>query len=146
MSSKGGVHALTRSLARELGPEVRVNAVSPGAVEWPEAELPQEVRDAIVAETALKRRGSPEDVARMVRGVRTAPRLFGYQGAPTADVAALEDVLARVSVMADDLPELASLELYPVTVAERGASVLHAQLRLHPAARRKDALHRALPE
>ncbi|MBO0610677.1 bifunctional acetate--CoA ligase family protein/GNAT family N-acetyltransferase [Myceligenerans salitolerans] len=86
------------------------------------------------------------DVARMVRGVRTAPRLFGYQGAPTADVAALEDVLSRVSVMADDLPELASLELYPVTVAEHGASVLHATVRLRPAGRRTDPLRRSLPE
>ena len=85
------------------------------------------------------------DVARMVRGVRAAPRLFGYQGAPTADVAALEDVLARVSVMAEDLPELASLELYPVAVAEHGAAVLHASVRLRPAERRTDALRRALP-
>ncbi|MFD7023974.1 GNAT family N-acetyltransferase [Promicromonospora sukumoe] len=85
------------------------------------------------------------DVARMVRGVRAAPRLFGYQGAPAADVAALEDVLARVSVMAEDLPELASVELYPVAVAERGASVLHATIRLRPAERRTDALRRALP-
>ena len=85
------------------------------------------------------------DVARMVRGVRAAPRLFGYQGAPAADAAALEDVLARVSVMAEDLPELASLELYPVAVAERGASVLHASIRLRPAERRTDALRRALP-
>jgi acyl-CoA synthetase (NDP forming)/RimJ/RimL family protein N-acetyltransferase len=85
------------------------------------------------------------DVARMVRGVRAAPRLFGYQGAPAADVAALEDVLARVSVMAEDLPELASLELYPVAVAERGAAVLHAAIRLRPAERRTDALRRALP-
>ncbi|MCP2265691.1 Acyl-CoA synthetase (NDP forming) [Promicromonospora thailandica] len=84
------------------------------------------------------------DVARMVRGVRAAPRLFGYQGAPAADVAALEDVLARVSVMADDLPELASLELYPVAVAEHGASVLHATIRLRPAERRTDAPRRAL--
>lgn len=86
------------------------------------------------------------DVARMVRGVRTAPRLFGYQGAPAADVAALEDVLARVSVMADDFPELASLELYPVTVADRGARVLHATISLHPATRRTDSLRRSLPE
>jgi acyl-CoA synthetase (NDP forming)/RimJ/RimL family protein N-acetyltransferase len=85
------------------------------------------------------------DVARMVRGVRAAPRLFGYQGAPAADVAALEDVLARVSVMAEDLPELASLELYPVAVAEHGASVLHAAIRLRPAERRTDAPRRALP-
>ncbi|WP_369375611.1 GNAT family N-acetyltransferase [Promicromonospora sp. Populi] len=86
------------------------------------------------------------DVARMVRGVRAAPRLFGYQGAPAADVAALEDVLARVSVMAEDLPELASLELYPVAVAEQGASVLHARIRLRLAERRTDAPRRALPE
>nr|WP_108494662.1 GNAT family N-acetyltransferase [Promicromonospora sp. AC04] len=85
------------------------------------------------------------DVARMVRGVRAAPRLFGYQGAPAADVEALEDVLARVSVMAEDLPELASLELYPVAVAEQGASVLHATIRLRPAERRTDAPRRALP-
>nr|WP_275001751.1 GNAT family N-acetyltransferase [Promicromonospora iranensis] len=85
------------------------------------------------------------DVARMVRGVRAAPRLFGYQGAPAADVDALEDVLARVSVMAEDLPELASLELYPVAVAEHGASVLHATVRLRPAERRTDAPRRALP-
>lgn len=85
------------------------------------------------------------DVARMVRGVRAAPRLFGYQGVPAADVAALEDVLARVSVMADDLPELASLELYPVVVAEHGASVLDATVRLRAAERRTDAPRRALP-
>jgi len=85
------------------------------------------------------------DVARMVRGVRAAPRLFGYQGAPAADVGALEDVLARVSVMAEDLPELASLELYPVAVAEHGASVLHASIRLRTAERRTDAPRRALP-
>jgi acyl-CoA synthetase (NDP forming) len=85
------------------------------------------------------------DVAGMVRTVRAAPRLFGYGGTPPVDVDALEDVLARVSVMADDLPELASLELYPVVVAESGVSVLHAAARLRPAARRADALRRALP-
>lgn len=84
------------------------------------------------------------DVARMVRSVRAAPRLFGYEGAPRADVGALEDVLARVSVLADDLPEVASLELYPVVVAERGAAVLHATVRLRTA-QRADALRRALP-
>ncbi|CAM3727265.1 GNAT family N-acetyltransferase [Isoptericola cucumis] len=85
------------------------------------------------------------DVAGMVRSVRAAPRLFGYGGAPPADTAALEDVLARVSVMADDLPELAALELYPVVVGPAGASVLHASVRLRPAQQRADALRRALP-
>ncbi|MCK9793364.1 GNAT family N-acetyltransferase [Isoptericola sp. 4D.3] len=85
------------------------------------------------------------DVAAMVRTVRAAPRLFGYGGAPAADIDALEDVLARVSVMADDLPELASLELYPVVVGSTGVSVLHATVRLRSAAQRADAPRRALP-
>ncbi|GII98007.1 acyl-CoA synthetase (NDP forming) [Sediminihabitans luteus] len=84
------------------------------------------------------------DVAAMVRAVRAAPRLFGYEGAPVADVAALEDLVARVSVMADDLPELRSLELYPVVVADRGAAVLTARVTLAPSSR-TDALRRALP-
>jgi acyl-CoA synthetase (NDP forming)/RimJ/RimL family protein N-acetyltransferase len=85
------------------------------------------------------------DISALVSTVRAAPRLYGYGGTPPADVDALEDVLARVAVMADDLPELASLELYPVVVAEHGASVLHAAVRLRPAGRRADALRRALP-
>ncbi|MCA5893904.1 GNAT family N-acetyltransferase [Isoptericola sp. NEAU-Y5] len=85
------------------------------------------------------------DVSAMVRTVRTAPRLFGYGGAPPVDIDALEDVLARVSVMADDLPELAALELYPVIVGAEGTSIVHASVRLRPAARRADALRRALP-
>ncbi|WP_029253563.1 GNAT family N-acetyltransferase [Paraoerskovia marina] len=84
------------------------------------------------------------DVATIVRSVRAAPRLFGYRGAPVSDVAALEDLVARVSVMADDLPELRSLELYPVVVAERGATVLSARLTVAPA-HRADTLRRALP-
>ncbi|WP_245885726.1 GNAT family N-acetyltransferase [Xylanimonas oleitrophica] len=85
------------------------------------------------------------DVHDLVRSVRAAPRLFGYQGAPHADVGALEDVAARVSVLADDLPELAALELYPVVAAEHGATVLHATARLRPATERRDPLRRVLP-
>ena len=85
------------------------------------------------------------DVAAMVRTVRAAPRLFGYGGAPPADIDAVEDVLARVSVLADDLPELASLELYPVVAGSAGVSVLHAVVRLRSAPQRADAPRRALP-
>ena len=85
------------------------------------------------------------DVHDLVRRVRAAPRLFGYRGAPLADVGAIEDVVARVAVLADDLPEVASLELYPVVVAERGASVLHASVRLKRSVERADPLRRALP-
>jgi pteridine reductase len=64
--AKAGLIMLTRSLARELGPHVRVNAVAPGPVLWPEDGLDSELQAKIVAGTALKRPGSPEDVARTV--------------------------------------------------------------------------------
>ncbi|NDO89041.1 GNAT family N-acetyltransferase [Cellulosimicrobium composti] len=84
------------------------------------------------------------DVAAMVRSVRAAPRLFGYMGTHAVATAALEDVLARVSVLADDLPEVRSLELYPVVVSEHDAAVLSARVTLADA-QRADALRRALP-
>ena len=64
--AKAGVIMLTRSLARELGPSVRVNAVAPGPVMWPEDGMDRELQARIVDKTALKRPGSPEDVARAV--------------------------------------------------------------------------------
>jgi pteridine reductase len=64
--AKAGLIMLTRALARELGPRVRVNAVAPGPVLWPEDGLDTELQAKIVAGTALKRPGSPEDVARTV--------------------------------------------------------------------------------
>jgi acyl-CoA synthetase (NDP forming) len=84
------------------------------------------------------------DVAELVRSVRAAPRLFGYRGLPPADVAALEDVIARVSVLAADHPEVRTLELHPVVVSERGAAVLSARLEL-AAASRTDTSRRSLP-
>ena len=62
--AKAGLSMLTMSLAKELGPDVRVNGIAPGAILWPEAELPQATRDKIIGETALGRCGSPEDIAR----------------------------------------------------------------------------------
>ncbi len=64
--AKAGLIMLTKSLARELGPQVRVNAIAPGPVMWPEGGVDAALRDEIVARTALKRIGSPEDVARAV--------------------------------------------------------------------------------
>ena len=84
------------------------------------------------------------DLADLVRSIRAAPRLFGYRGLPPADVAALEDVIARASVMALDLPELRSLELHPVVVAERGVAVLSVRVQLEDASRPDDA-RRSLP-
>ena len=65
-AAKAGLAMLTRSLARELGPQVRVNGVAPGPVLWPEGEMPAALRDDIISRTALKRPGSPEDIAKAV--------------------------------------------------------------------------------
>jgi pteridine reductase len=61
--AKAGLAMLTRSLAKDLGPEIRVNGVSPGAILWPEAGMPDKVRQTIIKEIALKREGEPEDIA-----------------------------------------------------------------------------------
>ena len=59
--AKAGLAMMTKSLARELGPEIRVNGVSPGPILWPESG--QMNQDAITDATALKRCGTPEDIA-----------------------------------------------------------------------------------
>jgi pteridine reductase len=74
--SKAGLIMLTRSLARELGPRVRVNAVSPGAVLWGEQRDPG-YEAAILNKTALKRAGTPEDVAQAVHFLLEAPYVTG---------------------------------------------------------------------
>ncbi|RPI14251.1 MAG: pteridine reductase [Lysobacterales bacterium] len=63
-AAKAGLAMLTRSLARELGPEIRVNGIAPGPVLWPERDLDPQLKREIVAKTALERVGSPEDIAR----------------------------------------------------------------------------------
>lgn len=63
-AAKAALVMLTRSLARELGPEIRVNAIAPGPVLWPENGVDEELRQRIVARTALKRSGSADDVAK----------------------------------------------------------------------------------
>ncbi len=65
-SAKAGLVMLTRSLARELGPEVRVNAVAPGAILWPE-DMGDKMRAKILAKVPLERAGEPQDIARAVR-------------------------------------------------------------------------------
>ncbi|SDD03650.1 Acyl-CoA synthetase (NDP forming) [Sanguibacter gelidistatuariae] len=85
------------------------------------------------------------DVAQMVRSIRAAPRLFGYKGLPEADASAIEDLIGRVCELAENHPDVQSLELYPVVVAERGATVLSARITVG-AANRKDGLRRALPD
>jgi len=60
--AKAGLAMLTLSLAKELGPGVRVNAIAPGAILWPDAEMPTSTRDKILSEIVLGRAGSPDDI------------------------------------------------------------------------------------
>lgn len=63
-SAKAGLAMLTRALARELGPEIRVNGIAPGPVLWPEVDMEAELKREIIDKTALKRHGTPQDIAR----------------------------------------------------------------------------------
>lgn len=65
-AAKAGLIMLTKALAKELGPRVRVNAVSPGAILWPEHQ-PEYKKEQIISRTVLKRMGKPEDIASAVR-------------------------------------------------------------------------------
>ena len=65
--AKAGLVGLTRSLARELAPEVRVNAIAPGPILWPDEEVFDELaRQRIISHTPLKREGAPDDIAKAV--------------------------------------------------------------------------------
>jgi pteridine reductase len=78
--AKSGLVALTKSLAQEMAPQIRVNAVAPGVIVWPEGEAWQdaEQRKHIVAHTLLKREGEPDDIAKAVRFlIADAPYITG---------------------------------------------------------------------
>jgi len=76
--AKAGLAALTRSLAIELAPEVRVNGVAPGAILWPESgHFDNPERQRIVATTPLGRTGDPEDIAQAVHFLVSAPFVTG---------------------------------------------------------------------
>ena len=76
--TKAGLAALTRSLALELAPRVRVNGVAPGAIAWPEDGQFEDVERArIIATTPLGRIGSPDDIARAVHFLACAPYVTG---------------------------------------------------------------------
>jgi len=67
-SAKAGLAGLTRALAIDLAPQVRVNGVAPGAIIWPEDDsFSQAERDTIIARTPLQRAGTPGDIARTVK-------------------------------------------------------------------------------
>jgi pteridine reductase len=79
--AKAGLVTLTKSLAHELGPEVRVNAVAPGPVQWPEnnPQFDEVYRQRVINQTLLKRVGEAEDVAKAVKFLVTdAPFITGH--------------------------------------------------------------------
>jgi pteridine reductase len=76
--AKAGLAALTRALALELAPKVRVNGVAPGAIAWPDdGQFETVERNRILATTPLGRLGSPEDIAQAVHFLACAPYITG---------------------------------------------------------------------
>jgi pteridine reductase len=61
--AKAGLIMFTKSMARELAPEIRVNGIAPGAIMWPEEQHYEGMHQEIISRTALKREGSPQDIA-----------------------------------------------------------------------------------
>jgi acetate---CoA ligase (ADP-forming) len=84
------------------------------------------IKDIAVRITPL----SDRDADEMVRSLKTFPLLDGYRGAAKADVAALEDVMLRISVMVEGHAEIAELDCNPVLVGQDGAIVVDARVRL----------------
>jgi acyl-CoA synthetase (NDP forming) len=84
------------------------------------------------------------DAGELVRGLRTSPLLFGYRGAEPANVRALEDLLLRVARFAEQVPEVAELDLNPVMVSHKDVIAVDVKLRLEPHAPRPELAARRL--
>jgi len=84
------------------------------------------------------------DVTDLISSVKAAPLLDGYRGAAVADRAALADLIARVSVMADRQPDVVSLEINPVLARPGGVDVLGVEIVVAPSTKRTDAERRAM--
>jgi acyl-CoA synthetase (NDP forming) len=102
---------------RQFGPVVACGA---GGV------LVELIKDVSVRLTPL----SPREARSMIDELRTAPLLTGYRGGPGRDVAALADVIVRVGALVDDFPQIQELDLNPVLVHTRGATVVDARVRI----------------
>ena len=75
--SKAALTAMTKALARDLAPDVRVNGVAPGAILWPDAGKSEASQQAVIERTPLKRTGSPDDIASAVLWLLEAPFVTG---------------------------------------------------------------------
>ncbi len=87
---------------------------------------------------------SATDVRDFIRSPRASLKLFGYQGLPAVDVAALEDLAARLARLKDEHPEIALVEFNPVLAGPEGARILAAEVWIGNAAQRTDSARRAM--
>ncbi len=71
-----------------------------------------------------------EDASDLIGAIKAAPLLMGHRGTPAADLAALRDALLRISQLADDLPQVAELDLNPVIARPDGAFAVDARVRV----------------
>ncbi|WP_284976052.1 GNAT family N-acetyltransferase [Arthrobacter sp. efr-133-TYG-104] len=87
---------------------------------------------------------STVDLHDVIRSPRASRKLFGYQGLPAVDVAALEDIAARLAKLKDDHPGIALVEFNPVLAGASGAAILGAEVWIGNAAQRTDSARRAM--
>ena len=97
----------------------------------PAAALPHRLTTAVPGRLAPI---TDADAHEMIRELRSAPPLLGYRGAAPADVAAVEDLLQRIGTLADEIPEIAELDLNPVIVRTDGLLTVDAKIRVTPSA------------
>jgi acyl-CoA synthetase (NDP forming) len=89
--------------------------------------------DVLADRTARLTPLTDTDSSAMIRSIHAAPLLLGHRGAEAADLAALQDLLLRVARLADDLPEVAELDLNPVIARPDGSHVVDARVHVRPA-------------
>jgi hypothetical protein len=80
----------------------------------------------------------------LISSVKASPLLDGYHGAEPVDRSAMEDLIARVSVMADRQPDISSLEINPAIAHPGGVDVLGVEIVVSPSTKRTDAQRRAM--
>jgi len=140
-----GFRSLREAFGRQLA-GVIVKPIVTGGVEVMISVLQEEVVGPLVlfgiggaAADALADRAArlapltDSDADELIRSIRAAPRLLGHPGAPGVDLAALRDLLLRISQLADDLPQVAELELSPVFARPDGVQAVDARIRLQAA-------------
>ena len=89
--------------------------------------------DVLADHTARLAPLTDTDANELIHSLRSAPLLLGHRGSPPADLAALQETLLRISRLADDLPEIAELDLNPVIARPDGVFAVDTRIRLAPA-------------